>query len=258
MGDLIMVHTILLICYLILGGIAAGILSSGASIASLASYPVLLSVGLNPVSANVTNDAALIWNSLGAVISSGRELRGHWKHVGYFGIFTVIGAATGCLLLLAFPTAVFAKLVPFFILTSGIMVLFSGRTIPGGQEQRPFWQQTLYCGLLIAVGIYAGYFGAASGVLVLVLLTYLTADHFLTVNAIKNAVCGMTNLTALIIYSFTTHIYWHFAIPLAIGMFIGGYVGPIIIRKIPVTLIRITIAFLAAIQAGIYFYQAYF
>ena len=39
--------------YLLLGGVVAGILASAASFASLASYPLLLSVGVAPVYANV-------------------------------------------------------------------------------------------------------------------------------------------------------------------------------------------------------------
>lgn len=241
-----------------LGGVVAGILSSAASFASLASYPLLLSVGIPPVYANVTNDAALIWNGLGAVLSSGRELHGHWKQVGYYSIYTVIGAIIGCILLLSFPGKIFEKVVPFFILIAGAMIIISGQHKPIKTEQRPFWQRLGYMVLLGLVGMYAGYFGAAAGVVVLVLLTYLIDESFIVVNAIKNAVCAMTNVVALAIYAFTSHIYWNFAIPLAIGMFIGGYLGVIVVRYVPAKIMRITIAILAVAQASIYFYQAYF
>lgn len=253
-----MLHTVLITIYVLLGGVLAGILSSAASFASLASYPILLSVGIPPVYANVTNDAALIWNGLGAVLSSTRELHGHWKQVFYYSIYTVLGAAIGCLLLLAFPGKVFEKVVPFFILIAGAMIIISGQHKPIMPEERPLWQRLGYVALLILVGIYAGYFGAAAGVVVLVLLTYLINENFLVVNAIKNAVCAFTNLIALIIYAFTSKIYWNFAIPMAIGMFAGGYLGVILVRHIPARLMRIVIAVLAVIQAGIYFYQAYF
>lgn len=253
-----MLHTVLITIYVLLGGVLAGILSSAASFASLASYPILLSVGIPPVYANVTNDAALIWNGLGAVLSSTRELHGHWKQVFYYSIYTVLGAAIGCLLLLAFPGKVFEKVVPFFILIAGAMIIISGQHKPIMPEERPLWQRLGYVALLILVGIYAGYFGAAAGVVVLVLLTYLINENFLVVNAIKNAVCAFTNLIALIIYAFTSKIYWNFAIPMAIGMFAGGYLGVILARHIPARLMRIVIAVLAVIQAGIYFYQAYF
>ncbi|WP_251574304.1 sulfite exporter TauE/SafE family protein [Limosilactobacillus agrestimuris] len=239
--------------YLLLGGVVAGILSSAASFASLASYPLLLSVGVAPVYANVTNDAALIWNSLGSVFASGRELHGHWRQVWTYGFFTVIGSVMGCILLLAFPGKVFEKVVPFFILIAGAMILISGKHQPDLTHQKPQWLKEMYIFFLVIVGGYAGYFGAASGIVILVLLTYLTDEGFLVANAIKNAVCGFTNLVALIIYSFTSKIYWWDAFPMAIGMFIGGYLGPIILRYIPAKLMRWVIAFLALIQAIIFF-----
>jgi uncharacterized membrane protein YfcA len=45
--------------FLIIAGLVAGLLSSIAGLASLASYPALLLVGLPPVLANVTNTTPL-------------------------------------------------------------------------------------------------------------------------------------------------------------------------------------------------------
>lgn len=65
-----------LFVYLILGGTLGGLLSTIASMASLATYPILLSVGIPPVYANTTNDAALIWTGVGSTASSLKELKG--------------------------------------------------------------------------------------------------------------------------------------------------------------------------------------
>lgn len=246
------------IIYLILGGVVAGILSSAASFASLASYPLLLSVGVAPVYANVTNDAALIWTSLGAVLASLKELNGHWREVLYYGLITVIGSAGGCFLLLDFPGKIFERVVPFFILISGAMIIISGHHQPSLEHQEANWKKFIYGILLLLVGAYVGYFGAAGGIVILVLLTYLTNEKFVVVNAIKNAICGLSNLVALLIYAFTSKIYWLDAIPMAVGMFVGGYLGPIVVRHVPVKIIRWTIAILAVTQALIYFKQAYF
>ena len=102
--------TIWTVIFLLLGGVAGGLLSSVASMASLASYPVLLAVGIPPVFANVTNDAALIWTSIGSTVSSTKELKGHWKQVWFYTIFTVVGSILGCILLLSFPPKIFPEL----------------------------------------------------------------------------------------------------------------------------------------------------
>jgi uncharacterized membrane protein YfcA len=246
-----------LLFYLLVGGFFAGLSSSMASFASLISYPVLLSVGIPPVFANVTNDVALIFNSAGATISSTRELHGKWKLVGKLALCTVIGAVIGSILLLSFPGTVFEKIVPFFIALAGVMILVSGHQQTSTRQRLSTWQKGLALLLLVTMGIYEAYFGAAGGVVVLVILTYLVSGTFLEINAIRNVICGMANLVALIIYAFFSKIYWIDAIPMAIGMFIGGYVGPILLRFIPAKIMRRIIAVLAFIQAGYYFWQAY-
>lgn len=251
-------NSTLLFIYLIFGGILGGLLSTIASMASLATYPVLLSVGIPPVFANTTNDAALIWTGVGSTLSSLRELKGKWRRVGFYAVFTIIGSALGCFLLIQFPGKIFEKIVPFCIGFSGLMILFSGKThLAHGNEKPKFWIQLVALISLIIAGAYAGYFGAASGVLMLVILNFITDDEFLTVNAMKNIIGALSNLVALIIYMFTEKIYWAAAVPLAIGALIGSYFGPMIMRHIPVKIIRIGIAVLALIQAGYFAYTAY-
>ena len=57
-------------------GVAAGIASTVASVASVVSYPVLLALGLSPLSANVTNTMSLTCTAAGSVIGARPELSG--------------------------------------------------------------------------------------------------------------------------------------------------------------------------------------
>lgn len=251
-------NSTLVFVYLVLGGILGGLLSTVASMASLATYPVLLSVGIAPVYANTTNDAALIWTGVGSTLASLKELRDHWKKVRFYAIFTIVGSAVGCMLLINFPGKIFEKIVPFCIAFSGLMILFSGNSkLDAEKEDASKTVKFLSLLSLFVAGAYAGYFGAASGVLMLVILNIITDDEFLTVNAMKNVIGALSNLVALIIYMFTERIYWGQAVPLAIGALIGSYFGPKIMRHIPVKIIRMMIAILALIQAAYFAYTAY-
>ncbi len=55
---------------LIGAGLVAGLTGSIAGLASLASYPALLAVGLTPLTANVTNTVALVFSSAGSIAGS--------------------------------------------------------------------------------------------------------------------------------------------------------------------------------------------
>lgn len=251
-------NIILTTIYLIFGGILGGFCASMASMASLATYPVLLSVGIPPVYANTTNDAAIIWNGVGSTIASTKELKGHWRKVIFYSVITIIGSIIGCLLLIHFPGRIFEKVVPFCIAFSGLLVLVSGKAGLKDSETLSPLAKFLSLVALIITGIYAGYFGAASGVLMLAILNLITNDDFLTVNAMKNIAGSVGNLVALVIYMFTERIYWSAAIPMAVGVLFGSYLGQKLLGKIPAKVVRITIAVLALIQAGYYAYTAYF
>ena len=98
---------------------------------------------------------------------------------------------------------------------------------------------------ILLVGVYIGYFGASAGMIMLSILIVTLNDSFGEINAIKNFAAFMTNILSLIIYAFTTKVYWWMVVPLGIGMFIGGYLGPVVIRHVPVKPLRIAISFSA-------------
>jgi uncharacterized protein len=63
---------------LLAAGIGGGLAST---IASVVSYPILLSLGLPPLSANVTNTVSLVLTGLGSVLGSRPELAGQRARV---------------------------------------------------------------------------------------------------------------------------------------------------------------------------------
>src|SRR3954451_10345775 len=91
------------IALLVLAGIGGGLAGSIAGLASVATYPALLDVGLPPVAANVTNTVALVFNGIGSIWVSRPELKGQ----GAFLLRTVpvaaIGGVLGAILLLNTP-----------------------------------------------------------------------------------------------------------------------------------------------------------
>ncbi|WP_282802406.1 sulfite exporter TauE/SafE family protein [Secundilactobacillus kimchicus] len=258
---------LLTIIFLFLAGIVAGLLASTAGLASVASYPALLAVGLPPVLANVTNTAALIFSGLGAITSSIKELRGHWRQVSLFVVLSLLGSVGGSWLLLAAPAESFEKVVPFFILIAAVMLLLSGRETGSSTDalkaarQHPLKRFLIllasYLGIVL-VGAYTGYFGAAGGVLFLAFLSVILDDDFAVVNAIKNVIAFAGNFVATVIFVFRSHIVWHFVLVMGIGLFIGGYLGPVIVRHVNIKLLRSLIALAAIVLAVNLFVKAYF
>ncbi|WP_434716525.1 sulfite exporter TauE/SafE family protein [Lacticaseibacillus paracasei] len=248
--------------YLIGAGILGGLLASIAGLASLVSYPALLLIGIPPVVANVTNTAGLVLSGIGATTSSSRELKGEGKLVTGLTAITLAGGILGSILLLIEPASTFEHIVPFFILSAGILLLVSGRqadrkTVPPLLEQNKFGLFLKVIGLFL-VGAYTGYFGAAGGVIILAILTLSLPQRFAVLNAFKNVMAFMANAVATVIYAIRAEIDWLIVVPLGIGFLVGGYCGPIVVRHVPVKLLRTVIAFAAFALAADLFVQAYF
>jgi uncharacterized membrane protein YfcA len=226
---------------LLAAGIGGGIAGTMASVASVVSYPALLALGLPPLAANVTNTMSLIFCVPGAVLGARPELAGQRYRVLRFGAIMAGGGAAGAAILLLAPPGTFALVVPVLISSAAVLVLLQPRLRalsprPGAERSRRR-MAALFC-----VAIYLGYFGAAGGVLVLAGLAATISEPLIRVNAIKNVVCGASNLVAASIFALYAPMDWAFVPPLAAGFLVGGYAGQRLVRHLPATVLRVVVA----------------
>ena len=228
---------------LLAAGTAGGIFSTVVAIASLVTYPVLLALGVPPLAANMTNTVALVFTGAGSVAASRPELAGQGRRVLRLGIFTALGGAAGAAVLLLTPASTFTVLVPVLIGGASLVLLIQPRisllTPPAVMDTR---RRLALGAALFAVAMYIGYFGAAAGVLLLVVLTASISEPLVRVNAIKNAVNGMANGTAAVCFALFGDVRWSLVLPLAAGFLIGGWIGPKIARRVPAGALRVLVS----------------
>jgi uncharacterized membrane protein YfcA len=115
------------VLFLLAAGLFGGIAGTVASVASLVSYPVLLALGLPPLTANVTNTMSLVFTTPGAVLGSRAELAGQRPRVLRFSLVTAVGGALGAAVLLVAPPGAFALAVPAAICAASVLVLLQPR-----------------------------------------------------------------------------------------------------------------------------------
>ncbi|MGY1689775.1 sulfite exporter TauE/SafE family protein [Geodermatophilus sp. SYSU D01105] len=232
--------------FLVLAGIGAGLTGSIAGLASLISYPALLATGLPPVTANVTNTVSLVLNSVGAVSASRPELRGQGRRLLRLSVGALLGGAAGAALLLLTPSEAFERIVPWLIAGASIALLVQrppGELAVEGRLHHPTHRDPWWLPLgTFTIAIYGGYFGAAAGVMMLAMFLLSTGEGLPRGNALKNVVLGMANAVAATGFVLSTPVAWSAAIPLAIGLFVGGRIGPGVVRRAPQTALRRLIA----------------
>ncbi|MEO6885601.1 MAG: sulfite exporter TauE/SafE family protein [Jatrophihabitantaceae bacterium] len=225
-------------------GIWAGAINTVVGSGTLITFPVLLSVGLPPVTANVSNSVGLFPGSLVGAWGYRRELVGQSGRLVRLGVATGIGAIIGVVLLLTLPADAFNAIVPVLIGLALVLVVFGKQLTArlAHTRHRPTKTVTpmLFTATLLT-GIYGGYFGAAQGVLLMGVFGILLADSLQRQNGLKNGVTGLSNLIAAIAFCFTAHIDWVAAGLIAAGAILGGLLGARIGRRLPPAVLRAVI-----------------
>lgn len=241
---------------LFVAGVLGGIVSVLVSLASLVTYPALLAMGLPPVSANVTNTVALVFNAVGAGLGARIELVGQRPTLLRLAVVAAAGGATGALLLLAFPGEWFELVAPLLIAAASITVLVQ----PWLQQHARFQPRgitpataTAYFG----TAVYIGYFGAAGGLLSIIALSTIIDRPLTHVNAAKAVLSGVANGVAAVGFILFGPVAWAFVVPLAAGLFVGGLIGPWLARRLPPAVFRGLIAVCGLGVAGLLAWQTY-
>ena len=238
-------------------GTLAGMASTVASLASVVSYPVLLALGLPPVSANVTNIVALVFTGAGAAAGSRRELAGQGRLVLRLGALTAAGGAAGAALLLLTPASAFEAVAPVLIGAASLLLIV--QPVISGLAARPGGERSWRLRAALAgVALYVGYFGAAAGILLLVVLTAMLDQSLPRINAIKNVVSGMANAAAAVGFALFGPVRWAAVAPLAAGFLLGGWIGPALVRRLPAQGLRVGIGLgglILAVRLGLGAYR---
>jgi uncharacterized membrane protein YfcA len=227
--------------FLVVAGLVAGVVGTGGGITSLVSYPALLAVGLTPLAADVANLVALVACWPGSALSSRRELAGSGRWLARGLPLVALGAAGGAGLLLTTPSGLFDRLVPLLLAVGSLALLLQPVLTRRLRTRRG---PALALPVVAVISIYSGYFGAGAGVLLLAVLLVLVDPRLPEANAAKNMLNGASTVAAAAVLVVAGPVDWAAVVPLAVGMFAGATVGPVVVRRVPPTLVRIAVAVL--------------
>jgi uncharacterized membrane protein YfcA len=245
-----------------LAGVGAGAINSLVGSGTLITFPTLVALGYPPVTATMSNAVGLVAGGVSGTWGYRRELSGQWGRLRWQIPASVVGAAIGAFLLLHLPERVFTQIVPV-LLVGALLLVVAGPRIQGYARGRAeaagrsaehvsrLRIAALVCGTF-AVGVYGGYFTAAQGILLIGVMGALLPDDIQRMNAAKNLLALLVNVTAAISYTLVAfdRISWPVVALIAIGSLIGGWLGARYGRRLSPAGLRVVIVVVGLI--GLY------
>jgi len=226
----------------------AGAINSVAGGGTLVSFPTLIWLGLNSITANATSTVAIWPGTVGSAWGYRRELRDAEPRFRVLIVPSLAGGLAGALLLRWTPSATFDKLVPFLILFATFLFMAQEavqrllKTADAESHKSTKW---LVGALLfqLAVGVYGGYFGAGIGILMLAALSILGLQDIHEMNSLKVVFGGTINGIAAAYFIWAGMVKWQYVLLMAVASIVGGYGGAGAARRLGrATVRRVVIA----------------
>src|SRR5450755_867175 len=144
----------------------------------------------------------------------------------------------------------FRPVVPFLVAAGSLILLMQPRISKWQEDNEHAWGPAAVSGVLGAVSLYNGYFGAGSGILLIGLLLLTTEPVLHRANAIKNVLLAASDILPAVLFASMGTVVWTAAIPLGTGTIAGGLIGPSIARRAHHGILRVLIACTGFALAG--------
>lgn len=245
---------------IVVAGIGAGVMNAVVGAGTLVTFPTLLLLGYPPVLANVSNTVGLVPGSVMASIGYRATLRGRGPVVRRLVGAATLGGLTGAALLVLLPGRAFDAIVPWLLVVAAVLAALQPRIAAAVATRRAARGDggaasggTLVFVLIALTGVYGGYFGAAQGVMLLVVLGLALGGPLNELNGVKNILGGTANLVAALLFIAISDVDWTVAGLVAVGATIGGGLGGRYGRRLPSSALRALLVTIAVVAAAVRF-----
>jgi hypothetical protein len=240
---------------LVAGGAAvlAGGVNALAGGGTLISFPALVAIGVPAVASNVTNTVSLVPGYLAGSWAQRDDLRPQLAQARFLAGVAGAGGLAGSILLVLLPGGSFRVAVPYLILLSCGLLLFSDRLkkLAGRPDTA---DRPLIMSVAIFLGaVYGGFFGAGLGIMTLAILSIFSSEPLTKLNALKQALSFVTNIVAAVFFAFSGKTVWTLVPVMAVGSLVGGTIGGRLVKVIDGAVLR-RIVVIAGVAIAVYFF----
>jgi uncharacterized protein len=250
------------IILLLIAGVVGGAMSALVGGAAIITFPTLLAAGLSPIHATAANMVALVPGNFLAALYDRGQLPPLGPSFVALCVSSIIGAGIGAALLLLTPERLFAVLVPLLLGFSTVLFAYAGpisrwlqaRAARRGKAQH--WGNSIAA--MAPVSVYAGYFGAGVGVMLLGVLSINTNGDYRSANVTKNLLTSFNSVVASAIFVWQGAVVWVPTLTMMAGALVGAFIGARLAQVVPRDVMRVVVVVVGAILTAAFAWRYWF
>lgn len=209
----------------LVAGLACGFLNTAASSGTAVSLPILMLIGLDPVTANATNRIPVLIGALSATSSFHRKKLVPWPLAIRVSLPVTVGALIGAGLAEVIPGRDLGLIITGAVLVA-LLLLFT--KLKQAIESAPV-REVRYGDkeilIFLLIGVWLGFIVLDGATYLLLALTLGVSLPLVQSNAVKSAVLVPTSLIAIGVFAMKGNLDWTLGLITGVGAIVGGLLG---------------------------------
>jgi uncharacterized membrane protein YfcA len=211
-----------------LASLLAGFVDSIVGGGGLILVPALFAVfpTTHPATLFGVNKGASVWGTAVATVQYASRVQMRWSALLPAAGAGFAGSLAGAWLVTLISGGFLRKALPFVLLAVLAYTLVKKDL---GRTHAPRFSgaaETLAaCCIGLVLGFYDGFFGPGTGSFLVFLFVRWLGYDFLNASASAKLLNTATNLAALLLFAYKGHVWWHFALTMALANIVGSLLG---------------------------------
>ena len=173
-----------------------------------------------------TNKSASIWGTAFATVQYSRRVQLPWRALLPAAAAGLLGSLVGAWAVTQVDPALFRKALPL-LLTALLAYTLARKDL--GREHAPRYagraEALMASAIGLVVGFYDGFFGPGTGSFLVFAWVRLLGYDFLNASASAKLINTATNFSALMLFAWQGHVWWHLALAMALANVAGSLIG---------------------------------
>ena len=211
-----------------LASLLAGLVDAIVGGGGLILLPALFATFPNAAPATLfgTNKSASIWGTAFATVQYSRKVVMPWRSLLPAAVAGLVGSLIGAWAVTLVDPSLFRKALPVML---AVLLIYTLAKKDLGRSHAPRYTGALEAWVAAAIGLtigfYDGFFGPGTGSFLVFAYVRLMGYDFLNASASAKLINVATNFSALMLFAFQGHVWWHLALAMAVSNIVGSLIG---------------------------------